>query len=229
MPTLKNVVFALFPKSVYSFEFIPEFSNSVKGLFEGGYENIFNLPPDAPLEIPRLLINGDKFSASLSSKRIDLSQNIDNISNLTEETEEINKIKKFFELVSKEESIKLGQIGIVFRYLLEQDKVEDLWEQILVKEKINLFAEIQKQKSITVVTDAEKDNVKYTKQILISEYKKDPYQEELETLLQIDINNIFKKIDFENIEEFARFLQIALNENNACISNLDNLENDSEQ
>jgi len=211
MLKIKNLEFVLFPSYIVDSTFLNEYSEDIKSII-GGYANTFELPQEAPKDIPRLIINNSEnnINFSLSFNRIDTLWNaIDNDFPIFANNKYIKDIEALFEITSKYKQIKLDKMGIVFNFLLDENKSEKLWNLLINKDNINEIVKVQEEKSIRIVTELqEQGEIPKTRHFVISQYNINPSKPEegMAILVQIDNNNIFKSENIDNSEKFQKFL-----------------------
>lgn len=194
----------MFPKAFLSDDFIKSYSNKIKNIL-GGHETIFGFPKDISPNIPRLIISGESSNFILTYNRIDL--NIENTTlSKSFEKNTLEKIQEIFYVTNKEKNILMDKIGIVYNFILDEKDTSLLWKY-LISEDANKFAEIQKEKSLRIVTEkTETDKTKNrTQHLLFSEYIIDNGNTEL--LISIDINNIHKTSSINSLEKLDSFIK----------------------
>lgn len=209
---VQKIQFALFPKNfnpIDKSKIASELKSKTGGIFDGP-ETILPLPIDAPLEIPRIMLqskNGE-YVCNIAIPRIDLFQNV-NASKKFEEVKDefLDKVKKVASYFIQDQGITIGRMGFVVEFIADTEKSPAiLLRDNLIKDGA-YFKSIEKIRSVLLAftENYTLGDFELNKQIMFDSLKSTTSKEFL--LLRYDNNTLAEKFNENNIK-FESILQI---------------------
>lgn len=217
---VQKIQLALFPKNFNLIDKV-KVANDLKvktGSLFDGESTILPLPIDAPLEIPKIILQSKDniFTCNVAIPRIDFSQQV-NEKQTFEETKKdyLAKVKQIYSYFIKDQDLIIGRIGFVVDFItdLTESSNKKLQNQLL--KETCYFAKSEKIKSISLVF-VEEDNIngswEVNRLIKIDSLRKisEPADDQ-KLALRYDINTIPEKINEYSltVENIEKILEVA--------------------
>ncbi|MCK4781491.1 hypothetical protein KAS79_01005 [Candidatus Parcubacteria bacterium] len=219
---VQKIQFALFPKNFNPIDKV-KIANDLKvktGVLFDGEPTILPLPIDAPLEIPRIMLQSKDgiFRCDVAIPRIDFFQQVSEKQKF-EEVKNIylSKVKQIYSYFIEDQALFIGRIGFIVDFITDLDESSNTILQNQLLKKDCYFAESRKIKNISLVF-TEKDNIdtwEINRFIKIDSLRKisDPVDDK-RLVLRYDINTISEKINEYNltVEDIKKILDKASGE-----------------